>query len=259
MGMMFFSNILDLRVDFFVLRRSLQFCGLLMLSIRLSNAGSLRRDARRLSTSDETFSCKGRSVSSSSVTSLTSSASWAQEDAFKSSLFPFLARGSVGLSSAAVYSPSPSEEFNKSFSSSCAGSYAAFNFLATGLTLESRLVAWSILWLSSSRSNSPVFLVCPVRVALGGLAAPVTAAFAVVPVWTSPEGRCELSRSFEVIICVLPSFEEADFYCWAACNCPSILFCSVIMGRWTSPLKRTDSPSQISTGCRRLTGKKLVG
>ena len=161
MGMMFFSNILDLRVDFFVLRRSLQFCGLLMLSIRLSNAGSLRRDARRLSTSDETFSCKGRSVSSSSVTSLTSSASWAQEDAFKSSLFPFLARGSVGLSSAAVYSPSPSEEFNKSFSSSCAGSYAAFNFLATGLTLESRLVAWSILWLSSSRSNSPVFLVCP--------------------------------------------------------------------------------------------------
>ena len=41
---------------------------------------------------------------------------------------------------------------------------------------------------------------------------------------------------------VLLGFAEADFECWASFNSPSMLFSSVIMDRWSSPLKRTNLP-----------------
>ena len=61
-----------------------------------------------------------------------------------------------------------------------------------------------------------------------------------MPGWTSQEERSELSRSDEVS--VLLGFAEADFECRASFNSPSMLFFSVIMERWSSPLRGTDLP-----------------
>ena len=52
----------------FVTRRSLQFFGFLIFSFRLRKVGSFRPDARRLSTSDDTLSCRVGSVCSFLVT-----------------------------------------------------------------------------------------------------------------------------------------------------------------------------------------------
>ena len=80
---------------------------------------------------------------------------------------PYSVTGSVGLLSVVFSFPSPVDDYNKSSSSSCAVSYAAINFCNTGVTSESRLAILSTLWLSLARSNSLVFLVCPVSHYLG--------------------------------------------------------------------------------------------